>query len=480
MPIDPSIPLGVKQPDIISPAQLISLRNLQRQGQLQELQLAEQTRQVKNRNALLNLVQQPGAIDQQSGAPSAATVSGAYGIDPSVGIEMGQQRRTALAQLSSENLRRVQVEEKQQGVKKDIGRTTVNAYDQALERTGGNQEEAMRAATKARNEALDELWTSGRASVLGFTDQDRQTAYSQPPNIDNLRAHFFTPEETTKLREAGKSSFQKELEAFKKMKPTDPGYAEMKKRIEKETAPTQTMLVPPSSFGGENGQLLAALAERGVSLPTGFRSREQQIGLLNGLRQRNPGKSPDEIADMVKSGQIDLANLRKAGQVASGIAGKVAYADEELQRIVPLVREASLKLPRGDFVPWNKLKQMSASQLSNPDLARFKQRMTMLSNAFDMLAARGGTDKDKRAQQREQFETAPSQEALEAVLQSVDQEAKISGEAARAAMGRFGGKGDQGADLKSKVEGAGWSYEPDKYEYRVSPEGKVQRRAKGG
>lgn len=38
-------------------------------------------------------------------------------------------------------------------------------------------------------------------------------------------------------------------------------------------------------------------------------------------------------------------------------------------------------------------------------------------------------------------------------------------------------KGDDN-DEKSKVEAAGWKYEPGKYEYRIGPDGKVQRRPK--
>jgi hypothetical protein len=211
--------------------------------------------------------------------------------------------------------------------------------------------------------------------------------------------------------------------------------------------------------------LLAALAEKGVSLPAGFRSKTQQLGLLNSLRERNPSLSPDEIADKVKNGQIDLANVKKAGQVAAGIAGKVAYAENELEQTIPLVREASAKLPRGQFIPFNKLKQMSQDKFSNPDLAEFRMYMTSLSNAYDMLAARGGTDVEKRAEGRRNFETAQSPEALEAVLRAVQKEAQASGRAAQAAMKPPGSKKEQEkATSKSgrpmhKNEDGKWEYD---------------------
>lgn len=187
-------------------------------------------------------------------------------------------------------------------------------------------------------------------------------------------------------------------------------------------------------FQGKNGEIMAALAEKGVSLPAGFRSKQQQLGLLNALSERNPNLSPDQIADKIKSGQIDLANLKVEGRTAAGIAGKVAYAEQEIEQTIPLVREASAKLPRGQFVPFNKLKQMGEKEFSDPDLAEFKMYMTSLSNAYDMLAARGGTDVEKRAENRKNFDSAQSPEALERVIRAAQNEARASGRAATKSM----------------------------------------------
>ncbi len=188
------------------------------------------------------------------------------------------------------------------------------------------------------------------------------------------------------------------------------------------------------NFEGDNGKLMAALAERGVTLPSGFRSANQQVAVLNALRARNPDISIDQIADKVKGGQIDLSNEKTWGRVASGIGGRVAYAENEIKQTIPLVREASAKLPRGEFVPYNKLQQMGQEAFSNPDLAEFRMYMTSLSNAYDMLAARGGTDMDKRRENRRNFEMAASPEALERVMQAVMKEAQASGRAAQSSL----------------------------------------------
>jgi hypothetical protein len=188
------------------------------------------------------------------------------------------------------------------------------------------------------------------------------------------------------------------------------------------------------SFGGENGDLAAELAIRGVSLPAGFRSKSQQVELLEGLRRNNPDLSLPELAEKIASGQLSFANAKVEGRAAAGVAGKVTYAEHEIEQTIPLLREASKNLPRGQFVPWSKLQQMGQAADSDPNLKEFKAYMTSLSNAYDMLSARGGTDAAKREHNRELFNTADSPEALDRVLKAVQNEAQASGRAADESM----------------------------------------------
>lgn len=184
-----------------------------------------------------------------------------------------------------------------------------------------------------------------------------------------------------------------------------------------------------TSFSGDDGALLAALAEQGVSLPAGMRSKEQQLATVRSLIARNPGLSMDDIAYKVGTGQIGFGVDKKETSTAAAISGKIRYAENEIQNIAPLIREASALVPRGSFVPWNKLSQYTDAQLSDPNLKQLKSYMNTLSNAYDMLAARGGTDQEKRAHNRAMFDSADSPEALEAALQAVENEAKLSDKA---------------------------------------------------
>lgn len=185
-----------------------------------------------------------------------------------------------------------------------------------------------------------------------------------------------------------------------------------------------------SAFSDDEGALMAALAERGVSLPTGFRSKEQQKAMYQGILARNPDKTPDEIADLIKKGSIELGAQKKETQTAAAVAGRVEVAQNEIEEFVPLVRAAALKVPRGNFVPLTRLLQTADSSISDPNLKVLKGRINALLNAYDMLAARGGTDMDKRAEVRNLLTSADGPEALEAQLDSFMQEAAAAHRAA--------------------------------------------------
>lgn len=183
-------------------------------------------------------------------------------------------------------------------------------------------------------------------------------------------------------------------------------------------------------FTPEEGALMGALAERGVSLPTGFRSKEQQKTLYQGILARNPGKSPDEIADLIKKGSIELGAQKKETQTAASVAGKVEVFQNEIEEFAPLVREALAKVPRGRFVPLNRLLQMGDTSISDPNLKVLKGRINALLNAYDGLASRGGTDVDKRAEARALLTSADGPEAANAQLDSFLAEAAAAHRAA--------------------------------------------------
>lgn len=183
-------------------------------------------------------------------------------------------------------------------------------------------------------------------------------------------------------------------------------------------------------FTPEIGELQASLAERGVSLPAGMRSKQQMVSTFQGLLDKYPDKTPDEIADLVKTGQIEFSAQKKETQVAAGIAGKVQVFANELDKNLPLLRKASAAVPRGSWMDLTSLLQTGDEHISDPNLKELKGRINATLNAYDALAARGGTDKDKRAQNRATLLAADGPEAFERQLKVFESEAKIAKESA--------------------------------------------------
>ena len=187
-------------------------------------------------------------------------------------------------------------------------------------------------------------------------------------------------------------------------------------------------------FQGENGELMAALAERGISLPTGFRGKEEKAAMLTALYKRNPGLDADAIADKVEKGQLDLGALKKEVQVAGTQVGKVKLAENEIFEFGPQVLEASAGLPRGTTLTGNALMQMGEGQLSDPKLLRLRTKLQALNSAYDQLTARGGTDKDKRAHVHELFNSRLSEAGIKELVRSITEEAEGAKRAAQKTM----------------------------------------------
>ena len=172
--------------------------------------------------------------------------------------------------------------------------------------------------------------------------------------------------------------------------------------------------------------LLASMAAKGVRMPTGFRSQQQQLATFQGLLKKYDGLSTDDIADLVGKGIIDFGAVQKATQTGATILGRVTAASGELDAMTPIARDASAAVPRSDFVPLNQLTQMVRTGTSSPEQKRLYVATQSILNQFDMLASRGGTDKDKRAALHKALETADGPEAYNAALDMIIKESQVA------------------------------------------------------
>jgi hypothetical protein len=200
--------------------------------------------------------------------------------------------------------------------------------------------------------------------------------------------------------------------------------------------------------------MYAAFGEAGIPIPG--RSKQTQDASMRGLMKKYPDLTADEIAKGVRDGQLSYAAEKKEVTTAAGIAGRVSVGENELIDFAPKAIAISNKVSRGDFVPFNRLQQMGERNISNPDLKELYGRTNAILNAYDVVAARGGTDKDKRAENRRNLETADSPAAYKRAVETMMDEARIAKRAARKAEGReseTGGNTPPPRALQSLKEG---------------------------
>jgi hypothetical protein len=78
-------------------------------------------------------------------------------------------------------------------------------------------------------------------------------------------------------------------------------------------------------------------------LPAGLRSKQQQAATLQGLRRANPDKSANEIAELVRTGQLDYnGSKRSTGQLAGVLAAANAQSaklEKDFAQMEPIVAQ---------------------------------------------------------------------------------------------------------------------------------------------
>jgi len=219
--------------------------------------------------------------------------------------------------------------------------------------------------------------------------------------------------------------------------------------------------------------LLASLAEKGVTLPSGLRSQKQIQSTLKGLLAKHPDLTSDQIADGVLQGKIDLTAVTKEASVVATQLGKVEFAINDIDQNAPLALAAAKKLNREQFVPINKLLNLQATQgIQDPDLRELAVYTNSLLNAYDVLGGRGGTDMEKRAEQRRNLLTSDSPETYERAINAFVNEGQAAKRAGKKSLAGLGPRAKP--EIIPPTNAKGWKLHKDakgNMAY-VSPDGK--------
>lgn len=143
--------------------------------------------------------------------------------------------------------------------------------------------------------------------------------------------------------------------------------------------------------------------------------------------EEHPKATAEEIAKFNAEQAGNLSALRAAGTRAGGIETAAAA----FSRSIPLAREASENVPRGKFVPINRLANQYRSLLSNPAYKRFYNANETAITEYAFLIGRGNSGVTVHAQQRAEkiLNTADSDEAYQAGMDQLEMEAEAISQA---------------------------------------------------
>ena len=160
--------------------------------------------------------------------------------------------------------------------------------------------------------------------------------------------------------------------------------------------------------------LKAAIYAAGLALPSSRGSNIDQV--VQGLIDRNPTATDDEIVQGIRKNKLQIAGDTTAVRAAGTIAGRTGVALEEAGPFGNNVIESATALDRGSFVPVNKLLNMRDESIQNSALRQLKIDINEFMNTYDVVAGRGGSDKDKREVARNLLLASDSVETLEVAV----------------------------------------------------------------
>ena len=134
------------------------------------------------------------------------------------------------------------------------------------------------------------------------------------------------------------------------------------------------------------------------------------------------GITADDVASGQATRKFDIASASASGHRAGGMAA----VEATMPGLIAEAQDASSKLPRGKFVPWNKLAQMGEAAMSDPDLKRLMVANQSIASEFQQVISRGGSNVTALNEAMHLLQTAESPQAYQAALNQIQREVQIN------------------------------------------------------
>lgn len=180
--VDASIPLEYKFPQLPTAQSVAAAQQMQYRNQLAQLQVQDAQQQAQQKNAVLQLFQQPGAVDPQTGLPTDATIGKVSQVNPTMGLQL---RNNVVAQQANQQklitnninqrLLGMNINDRQHDKMVDIATSAQDLYDNLLA-SGTSPQEASEQAGRQRNQQITD------ANKSGLIPNDVATTVQSPFN----------------------------------------------------------------------------------------------------------------------------------------------------------------------------------------------------------------------------------------------------------------------------------------------------------
>jgi hypothetical protein len=143
------------------------------------------------------------------------------------------------------------------------------------------------------------------------------------------------------------------------------------KKFDLEQALKNNAILPPEvieqlAYQGLNGDKSVfqnlGRGQQGAQNIVAIRSAINRIGTAS-------GKTPQEIGNAMADANANYVGITAEKRIEGARSGASTFANVEMPQAVNLSKEAYSKLPRGQFVPFNKLRRLVDKNLSSPEQA---------------------------------------------------------------------------------------------------------------
>lgn len=412
--VDARIPLMVSNPQEV---QQQIYRN-----QLAQLQVQQGAQEAQQRNALLDIFKQPGAVGE-NGMPTQATLGKVYQANPQAGVQLAnnladyeQRRQTALTNQIHQHLLGLQISDNQHDRLVDIATSAQTRYEDLVS-SGTPPAEAARISGKERNDAVTQAQQDG-------TLLPQQANQVQGPfNPETNRAFISSSQQYKRVLD--------EREAARKG-----GLAEQREeRMAKAAEETPFMKELAATYGKDSPQYNKALRDR-VTKETGGIDASIRDSVakaiadydeppMTGNALKLPANAdimakvkefnPDFNAQEYKSRQTALTNF------TSGKKGDtVRSLNVSLDHLDTLVG-AGKALKNGNIQGFNRLAQTIAEQTGSKVPTDFEATKNIVADEVikGIIGAGGGVGDREKAQAI--FDKAKSPEQLAGSVDRVKQ-----------------------------------------------------------